>query len=34
MVIKVNGYAVWKVLQHELDDRFKALGHKNVYFPL
>src|SRR5215475_5614149 len=34
MVIKANGYAVWEVLQHELDDRFKALGHKNVYFPL
>jgi prolyl-tRNA synthetase len=34
MVIKANGYAVWELLQHELDDRFKALGHKNVYFPL
>jgi len=34
MVIKANGYAVWEVLQHELDSRFKASGHKNVYFPL
>src|SRR5512142_1066048 len=34
MVIKANGYAVWELLQHELDDRFKACGHKNVYFPL
>ncbi|HWB95252.1 MAG TPA: hypothetical protein VG672_01080, partial [Bryobacteraceae bacterium] len=34
MVIKPNGYAVWEVLQRELDARFKALGHQNVYFPL
>jgi len=34
MVIKANGYAVWELLQRELDDRFKALGHQNVYFPL
>ena len=34
MVIKANGYAVWEVLQRELDDRFKATGHQNVYFPL
>jgi prolyl-tRNA synthetase len=34
MVIKANGYAVWELLQRELDDRFKATGHKNVYFPL
>jgi prolyl-tRNA synthetase len=34
MVIKPNGYAVWELLQRELDDRFKALGHQNVYFPL
>ena len=34
MVIKPNGYAVWEVLQRELDDRFKATGHQNVYFPL
>jgi prolyl-tRNA synthetase len=34
MVIKPNGYAVWEVLQHELDTRFKALGHQNAYFPL
>src|SRR6202167_4363391 len=34
MVIKPNGYAVWEVLQRELDDRFKATGHENVYFPL
>jgi prolyl-tRNA synthetase len=34
MVIKPNGYAVWERLQSELDLRFKATGHKNVYFPL
>ncbi len=34
MVIKPNGYAVWEVLQRELDDRIKATGHQNVYFPL
>jgi len=34
MVIKANGYAVWELLQHELDTRFKATGHQNVYFPL
>ena len=34
MVIKANGYAVWERLQRELDDRFKDLGHENMYFPL
>src|SRR3954447_5253300 len=34
MVIKPNGYAVWEGLQRELDGRFKASGHQNVYFPL
>jgi prolyl-tRNA synthetase len=34
MVIKANGYAVWELLQRELDDRFKATGHQNMYFPL
>src|SRR6202521_6442901 len=34
MVIKANGYAVWELIQRELDDRFKATGHQNVYFPL
>ncbi len=24
MVIKPNGYAVWELLQRQLDDRFKA----------
>jgi prolyl-tRNA synthetase len=34
MVIKPNGYAVWENLQRELDNRFKAAGHQNAYFPL
>jgi hypothetical protein len=34
MVIKPNGYAVWEVLQRELDDRLKATGHQNIYLPL
>jgi prolyl-tRNA synthetase len=34
MVIKPNGWAVWERLQRELDDRFKATGHENLYLPL
>lgn len=34
MVIKANGFAVWELLQRELDTRFKATGHQNMYFPL
>ncbi|HUI56424.1 MAG TPA: proline--tRNA ligase [Bryobacteraceae bacterium] len=34
MVIKPNGYAVWEMIQRELDDRFKATNHQNCYFPL
>jgi prolyl-tRNA synthetase len=34
MVIKANGYAVWELFQRELDNRFKATGHQNMYFPL
>lgn len=34
MVIKPHGYAIWERIQHELDRRFKATGHKNAYFPL
>src|SRR6476659_622274 len=34
MVIRPYGYAIWELLQRELDDRIKATGHENVYFPL
>ncbi len=34
MVIKPWGYAIWEAIQHDLDQRFKATGHVNAYFPL
>src|SRR6476646_3781770 len=34
MVIKPYGYAIWEAIQRALDDRIKATGHRNVYFPL
>ncbi len=34
MVIRPYGYAVWENIQRQLDQRIKALGHVNAYFPL
>ncbi len=34
MVIKPYGYAIWEKMQRDLDDRFKATGHQNAYFPM
>jgi len=34
MVIRPYGYAIWELIQRQLDDRFKASGHVNAYFPL
>jgi prolyl-tRNA synthetase len=34
MVIKPYGYAIWEAISGALDERFKATGHQNVYFPL
>ena len=34
MVIRPYGYEIWENIQHEMDARFKATGHKNAYFPL
>jgi len=34
MVIRPRGYAIWEMLQAELDRRFKEVGVQNVYFPL
>jgi prolyl-tRNA synthetase len=34
MIIKPYGYAIWEAIQRELDDRIKATGHENLYFPL
>lgn len=34
MVIKPYGYAIWELIQKELDLRIKECGHENAYFPL
>lgn len=34
MVIKPYGYAVWENLQKYADNKFKALGVQNAYFPM
>jgi prolyl-tRNA synthetase len=34
MVIKPYGYAIWEAIQRAVDDRIKATGHENLYFPL
>ena len=34
MVIRPYGYAIWEQIQQQLDQRFKATGHVNAYFPL
>jgi prolyl-tRNA synthetase len=34
MVIRPYGYAIWELIQQQLDARFKQTGHVNAYFPL
>lgn len=34
MVIRPYGYAIWELIQKQLDARFKATGHENVYMPM
>lgn len=34
IVFKPTGWAVWEMMQRELDDRIKETGHSNVQFPL
>ncbi len=34
MVIRPYGYALWERMQSEVDDRIKAAGARNAYFPL
>ena len=34
MIIRPYGYAIWELIQKQLDERFKATGHENVYMPL
>lgn len=34
MVIRPYGYAIWELIQKNLDNRFKQTGHQNVYMPM
>jgi prolyl-tRNA synthetase len=34
MVFKPAGYAIWELIQRQLDERFKATGVENVYLPM
>ena len=34
MIIRPYGYAIWELLQRQLDDRFKETGVENVYMPM
>ncbi|WP_338741634.1 proline--tRNA ligase [Haloplanus salilacus] len=34
IITRPRGYALWERIQDELDDRFKATGVRNAYFPM
>ena len=34
MIIRPYGYAIWELMQAEMDRRIKDTGHVNAYFPL
>ncbi|MDL2301219.1 proline--tRNA ligase [Lachnospiraceae bacterium OttesenSCG-928-D06] len=34
MVLKPAGYAIWELIQKQLDEMFKATGVENVYLPM
>ena len=34
LVLRPNGFALWEVVQRELDKKFKETGHQNAYFPM
>jgi prolyl-tRNA synthetase len=34
MVIRPNAYSIWEILQDYFNERIKAMGVKNAYFPL
>jgi len=34
MIIRPYGYAIWELIQKQLDQRFKETGHENVYMPM
>jgi prolyl-tRNA synthetase len=33
-ILRPYGYAIWENVQKELDSKFKATGHENVYLPM
>ncbi len=34
MIVRPYGYAIWELIQKELDRRFKETGHENIYMPM
>ncbi len=34
MIIREDAYAVWEKIQETFNQKIKATGHRNVYFPL
>ena len=34
IIFKPYGYAIWEMIQREMDARIKELGAQNAYFPL
>ncbi len=34
MIVRPYGYAIWELIQKELDRRFKETEHENVYMPM
>ena len=34
MIMRPYGYAIWERIREEMDKRFKATGHENVYMPM
>ena len=34
MIIRPYGYAIWELIQTQMDKMFKETGHENVYMPL
>lgn len=34
VILRPYGYAIWELITHELDRRFKKTGHENVMMPL
>ena len=34
IIFRPYGYAIWELIQKQMDERIKATGHQNVYMPL